>query len=374
MRVLFTGGGTGGHFFPALAIAEEFIKNNPEAEFLYVGNGDAIEGKEVPARGIEFKSVPSRWLQLGFGLFSDISEVFLSSTNMAAGIIKSRSIIKKFKPDIVIGSGGYVSFPVILAAEQLGVRCYIHEQNATPGRGNKIMAKKARKIFTGFPGTENSLGYPEKTIYTGNPVREEFSHLDKAAARRRLEIPDEDFVVFTVGGSLGAEILNDIALEYAERISKDDGVTLICGAGKNFFEEYKEKALSKGIKLGGSIRLEGFISNVMDCVAAADLVVCRAGAMTLAELLVAGKPSIIVPYPGSVGEHQYHNAKTVEDAGGAIVYEQKDADPKVVCDTIEKLRKDREKLKGMEEACLSIAPKSVASKIYNEIMADYENK
>ena len=373
MRVIFTGGGTGGHLFPALAIAEEFIKNNPEAEFLYLGNGRTIEAKEVPARGIPFKAVPSRWLQLGYkGLLWDISEVFQSSTSMLAGLIKARSIIKKFKPDIAIGSGGFVSFPVILAAENLGVKCYIHEQNATPGRGNRIMAKKARKIFTGFPGTDDSLGYPEKTIYVGNPVREEFFNLDKKESRKTLGIPEDDFVVFTVGGSTGAEILNEIALEYAKRINKKEGTTLICGTGNNLFDIYKEKALEAGIELGGNIRLEGFISNIKDCIAAADLVVCRAGAMTIAELLVAGKPSIIVPYPGSVGEHQYYNAKTIQDAGGAIMYEQKDADPIVVCNTIEELEKDRERIRRMGEACLGMAPESVASKIYREIMADYE--
>ena len=377
MKILFTGGGTGGHLFPALAIAEEFIRNKPDAEILYIGNGDTIEAREVPARGIAFKAVPSRWLQLGYegrGFFWNMSEIFKASKNMGAGLIKSRKIIKEFKPDIAIGSGGFVSFPVILAAESLGVKCYIHEQNATPGRGNRIMAKKARKIFTGFPGTEDSLGYPEKTIYTGNPVRDEFRYLDKAECRTRLGIPEDDFVLFTVGGSTGAEILNEIALEYARRINKKSGFTLICGTGKNLFDEYREKAIAAGIELGGNIRFESFISNIKDCIGAADLVICRAGAMTLAELLVAGKPSIIIPYPGSVGEHQYYNAKTVQDAGGAVLYEQKDADPEAICDKIEELRLTEGKLDEMGKSSLKIAPVSVASRIYDEIMADYEKR
>ena len=372
MRVVFTGGGSGGHFFPALAIAEEFMKNNPEAEFLYIGHHDAIETREAPAHGIPFKSVPSRWLQLGGGFFWDLREVFKSSTSMLAGITKSLYILKRFRPDFVIGTGGFVSFPVITAAERLGIKCYIHEQNATPGRGNKLLAKKARKIFIGFPGTENALGYPERTLYVGNPVRDEFRNLDKKESRRKLGIPEDNFVVFSVGGSLGAMVLNDIALEYAKRINNDEGCTLICGTGKQYFEEYSDKAGFAGIELGGHIRFESFISNIKDCIGAADLVICRAGAMTLAEVLVAGRPMIIVPIPDSVGNHQFFNAKTIRDAGGAILYEQKDVDPSVVCEKIEELKNNPEKLNLMSEANLRIAPSKVASKIYEEIMADYE--
>ncbi len=373
MRVLFTGGGSGGHFFPAIAIAEEFKKRMPDAEMLYLGNKKALESREAPAHGIEFKAVPSRCLDLGYGgLFAHVYEMFASSTQMSAGLIKSNSIIKKFKPDIAIGTGGFVSFPVILAAERQGVKCYIHEQNAAPGRGNRVMAKKARRIFTGFPGTEDSLGFPEKTIYVGNPVREEFYSLDKKTSRKSLGIPEDDFVVFSVGGSLGSEVLNDVALEYAKRINKKEGSTLICGTGRPLLKEYSEKAAKEGIELGGNIHMDGFISNIKDCIGAADLVICRAGAMSIAELLVAGRPSIIIPYPGSVGDHQYYNAKTVQDAGGAVMYEQKDADPVVVCDKIEELRNIPGKLDEMGEACLKIAPTAVASKIYEEIMADYE--
>ncbi|MBO4235052.1 MAG: UDP-N-acetylglucosamine--N-acetylmuramyl-(pentapeptide) pyrophosphoryl-undecaprenol N-acetylglucosamine transferase, partial [Firmicutes bacterium] len=280
--------------------------------------------------------------------------------------------IRKFKPDIAIGTGGFVSFPVIIAAESQGVKCYIHEQNAAPGRGNKIMAKKARKIFTGFPGTEESLGFPEKTMYVGNPVREEFYQLDKSKSRKNLGIPENDLVIFSVGGSLGAEAINNIALEYARRINEKEGNTLICGTGRTLLKTYSELAENEGIELGGNIRMEGFISNIKDCIGAADLVICRGGAMSISELLVSGRPSIIIPYPGSVGDHQYYNGKTVQDAGGGIVYEQKDADPIVVCDKIEELVSTPGKLEEMGKACLEIAPSSVASTIYEEIMSDYE--
>ena len=373
MRVLFTGGGSGGHFFPAIAIAEEFKKRLPDAELLYVGNKKAIESREAPAHGIDFKAVPSRYLDFGYGgFFDNVHELFASSTQMAAGLIKSNSVVKKFKPDIAIGTGGFVSFPVILAAEHQGVKCYIHEQNAAPGRGNRVMAKKARKIFTGFPGTEDSLGYPEKTLYVGNPVREEFFHLDKSESRKNLGIPENDFVVFSVGGSLGAEAINNVALEFARRINKKEGSTLICGTGRPYLEQYKEIAAREGIEVGGNIRMEGFISNIKDCIGAADMVICRAGAMSISELLVVGRPSIIIPYPGSVGDHQYHNGKTVQDAGGAVMYEQKDADPVVVCDKIEEIAGTPGKLEEMGKACKKIAPSSVSAKIYEEIMADYE--
>lgn len=373
MRIVFTGGGTGGHFFPALSIAEEFKKRYPDAELLYLGHDGYIESKVAPAHGIEFKHIPSRWMENYTGsIFYRISEVASSSVNMAAGLLKARRVINKFKPDFVVGTGGFVSLPVVFAAEGLGIKCYLHEQNAAPGRGNKMMAKKARKIFVGFPGTEDSLGYPEKTIYVGNPVRDEFHHIDKKESRKKLGIPEDDFVVFTVGGSLGSETLNDIALEYAKRINGKGGHTLICSTGSPLYEIYKDKAEQAGITLDSKIRFEGFIENMKDSIGGADIVCCRAGAMTIAEIFAAGVPAIIIPYPGSVGDHQYHNARTAFEAGAALFYEEKDMNSAFVCDRIEELEKDRERLEKMRKACVEASPENTVSIICDEIIADYE--
>ena len=373
MRVILTGGGTGGHFFPSLSIAEELKKRCPDVELLYLGHDGYIESKVAPKKGIKFIHIPSRWMENYYGgIIHRASEVLLSGTNMAAGLLKARRVVKKFNPDFVIGTGGFVSLPVVLAAEGLGIRCYLHEQNAAPGRGNRMMAKKARKIFAGFPGTEESLGYPEKTAYAGNPVRDEFKNIDKSASRKALGIPEDDFVVFSVGGSLGSETINDIAIEYAKRIMTREHHTLISGLGSMYYEEYIKKATEAGITVGDKIRLSGFIDDMKNCIGAADIVICRAGAMSIAELLVAGRPSIIIPYPGSVGDHQYYNAKSVFDAGAGLFYEEKDMTSSLVCDDIDELEKDRERLNKMGEACLAIAPFEAASIICDEILADYE--
>lgn len=373
MRVILTGGGTGGHFFPALSIAEELQRRYPDIQLLYLGHDGYIESKVIPEKGIDFVHIPSRWMESFIGnIFYRGKEIILASVNMAAGLIKARSVIKKFKPDFVIGTGGFVSFPVIIAAEQMGIKCYIHEQNAAPGRGNRMFAKKARKIFAGFPGTEDTLGYAEKTIYVGNPVREEFKNIDKEKARETLGVDQDAFLVFTVGGSLGSETLNDVAFEYAKRIKERENCALICSTGSELYDRYVEKAKAEGINLGEKIRLEGFIKDIKSCIGAADLVVCRAGAMSIAELLVAGRPSIIIPYTGSVGNHQYYNAKSVYDAGGALFYEEKDMTPALICDKIEELEKDRARLEEMGKACLKIALNNSASIICDEIIADYE--
>lgn len=372
MKVILTGGGSGGHFYPALAIAEEFRKNDPDVELLYLGHEGYIESREAPAHNIPFKSVPSRGLEMPYGFIRNAGEVAITGFSMAAGIVKARSIIKRFRPDIAVGTGGFVSFPVIMAAQSLGIKTYLHEQNAAPGRGNRRLARKARKIMIGFPGTEDSLGYPEKTVYTGNPVRSDFANLDKSLSRQSLGIPDESFVVFSVGGSLGAETINKIALEYAGRIKDDENKYLISGTGSLYYEDCVGQAKNEGIELGNRIRMEGYIQNMKDCIAASDLVICRAGAVSIAELLVAGRPSIIIPYSGSVGDHQYYNAKSVQDAGGAVMYREEDADPIVVCNRIEELSRDLNGLKEMGKACAAISPKDARRNIYSEIITDYE--
>lgn len=371
MKIVFTGGGSGGHFYPALAIAEEFQKRNPDAELLYIGHAGYVESREAPAHGIEFKSVPSRWLELYGNIFNKASEVIKASFGMLGGIIKSGVILRKFNPDVVIGTGGFVAFPVIKAAEFMGMSCYLHEQNAAPGRGNLSLAKKAKRIFTGFPNTEKTLGFPEKTVYTGNPVRSDFSDLSKEESRKRLGIGEDEFVLLTVGGSLGSETINSVAHEYAKRINGKKGYTLICGTGSPYFDDFSKRLAEEGIS-GENIRVHSYIDNMKDCISAVDMVVCRAGAMSIAELLVAGRPSIIIPYPNSVGEHQYHNAKSVQDAGGGVFYEEKDMNPKVICDKVEELAGNPDILAEMGNNCRKIAPINASETIYKEIMADYE--
>ena len=386
MRVIFGCGGTGGHLYPALAIAEKIKMKEPDSEILFIGSKKGLESEVVPREGYPFRSIPTQGMQ---ERDTPLQKVALSANvglSNLAGFAKASAIIRKFKPDAIIGTGGYVCFPILLAGEMAGIPCYIHEQNAVPGRANKALAKKAKKLFVGFRGTEDVFGYPEKTIFTGNPVRNDFSNLNKEESRDRLNIPQDDFVVFAFGGSLGALTINKIAMEYMKRIKGVGGRTLLFGTGRRFFHECIEKCTEKNLidpskylvneddgnqeyYDDGSIRVYGYINNMKDFIAASDLMICRAGALSLAEIMVAGKPGIIVPIPNSVGNHQYYNAKAVSDAGGAFLVEESQMDLNVINEKIEYLAKNRHALEKMGEACKSVASIDAADRIYEEIKA-----
>lgn len=383
MRVVFGCGGTGGHLYPALAIAEKIKKEEPDSEILFIGSKRGLEADVVPREGYDFKSIPTQGMQARDTVLQKaILSANVGMSNLA-GLAKSIAIIKRFKPDAIIGTGGYVCFPILLAGEILKIPCYIHEQNAVPGRANKALAKNARKLFVGFRGTEEIFGYPEKTIFTGNPVREEFSSLDRNESRERLGINKEDFVVFAFGGSLGAKTINDITIEYLSRSKDTENRTLLFGTGRRFFDDCFDACVAKGIKLtkvngesekdlvaqneDKSIRVQGYINNIKDYISAADLLICRAGALSLAELMAAGKPAIIVPIPNSVGNHQYFNAKAISDVGGAFLVEEANLDIDDICEKIEYLAANPEALNNMGRACRSMASLDAADRIYEEI-------
>ncbi len=386
MRVIFGCGGTGGHLYPALAIAEIIKRKEPDSEILFIGSKKGIEAEVVPHEGYNFKSIPTQGMQVRE---TKLQKLVLSANvglSNLAGITKSASIIRKFKPDAIIGTGGYVCFPILMAGEMAGVPCYIHEQNAVPGRANKALAKKAKKLFVGFRGTEDSFGYPEKTIFTGNPVRQDFLNLDKEESRRRLNIPDDDFVIFAFGGSLGALTINKIAIDYLERSKGKEGRTLLFGTGRRFFDDCVEELGDKelidkskymiedesGLQAynDGMTRVYGYINNMKDFISASDLMICRAGALSLAEIMAAGKPGIIVPIPNSVGNHQFFNAKAISDAGGAFLVEESKLDLDDINDKIEYLARNKSALEKMGEACRSVASIDAAERIYEEIKSN----
>lgn len=369
MRCVFGGGGTGGHLYPALAIAEKIVKEEPDSKILFIGSKDRIESEIVPKMGYDFISVPTSPMSSGDGFLKKVSLGANTGLSNFAGVAKSLSIIKKFKPDAVIGTGGYVCLPVVLAGQIAGIPTYVHEQNAVPGRANKVLSKRCKKLFVGFKGTEDAFGYPEKTIFTGNPVRAEFQFLDKDASREKLGIPKNDFVVFAFGGSLGSATINEISLAYLERIKDKSDRTLLIGTGRRFHEECIDRCNAKGLPTEGKVRFEGYIDNMKDYVAASDVLICRAGALSLAELMVAGKPAIIVPIPNSVGNHQYYNARTVADAGAAFLVDERDMDLDDICEKIEYLASSPSTVQKMGEICASMAKVDAADIIYREILS-----
>lgn len=367
MRVIVTGGGTGGHIYPALAIAEKFKEIDSETEILYVGNQVGIEKEIVPNSGFDFKMVTARW-------FDKISPMEAVKTGLAVskGISQSKKIIKEFKPDIIVGTGGFVCVPMLLAGKLMKCPTYIHEQNAFPGLANRTLEKTVNKIFLGFPDAREFFKMPEKLVDAGNPVRKSFFQTTKKEAREKLGIPQKDFVVFTFGGSIGSAKINEIAFELLDVFNGHEGTTMIIGTGKWEHKKALEVLESKHIEVKDNIRIKGYIDNMDMHLLACDLVICRSGALSVAETNVAGKAAIFVPFPEATGNHQYYNAKAVADRGGALLIEEKDLIVEDVVKDVLSLKNNPDRLSAMSKASRECAPDRALDIICNTIIEDYK--
>ncbi|MDO5331349.1 MAG: undecaprenyldiphospho-muramoylpentapeptide beta-N-acetylglucosaminyltransferase [Bacillota bacterium] len=312
MRVILSCGGTGGHIYPAIAIADKIKEKDPSADILFIGTKTGMENRLVPAAGYEIKGINASGFKRKH-LYKNIETLH----NVRMGGKEAQRIIKEFNPDVVIGTGAYVTGIVLLHAHRLGIPTVIHEQNALPGLTNKIVSQFADKVFISFKGTEDVFAHPERVIYSGNPIRSDFTKLDKSSARKQLGFSEDDLIVLATGGSLGAEILNREILDFASKI-QDVNIKLLFVTGKRYYDDVKSKCNFNGTTL------IDYANNMPVLMAASDVIVSRAGAIALAEIMASGKPSVLVPSPNVTNNHQYHNAKTVADAGAAIMVEEKD--------------------------------------------------
>ena len=365
MRVIMTGGGTGGHIYPAVAIADTIRAHDPEAEILYLGSKGGLEVDIVPKAGYEIRFVPAMWIDR-----SNVMRIAETIHSNLTGIRTARKIMKEFRPDVVIGTGGYVCFPVIYAGHRYGARCYIHEQNAFPGVANKSLERFVRKVFLGFGEASEYFREPEKHVVVGNPVRASFAEADREKARERLEIPKEDFVVFSFGGSQGAERINDVVFELMKQVNGEKGVTLIFGTGSRYYDEVMEKAVRENAEPAGNVRVRSYIDDMPDHLAAADIVISRAGALSVAETCVCGRGSILIPSPNVTGNHQYFNAKSVADRGGAILIEEKDLTKDLLLREVVALKNDPERVREMGRIASDCVPHDAAERICSAIMED----
>ena len=365
MKLVVTGGGSGGHVYPALAIADKFRDMDPEGEILYIGYRKGFEKTAVPKAGYRLEEIDTRWVSR-----SSIKEIFSTGYHVGRGILQSRRILKEFKPDLIVGTGGFVCFPVIFSGHSLGIPCYIHEQNAFPGLANRRLEKYVRKIFLGFKEGGEYFSSKDKLVVTGNPVRKAFFTADKAGARKKLGYDEDDFIVLSFGGSLGAEPINRLAMSLVEEMNGKPGQKLVFGTGRRFYDQVMSEIGEKGIEPEDNIRILNYIDNMDDMIAVSDLIISRAGALTVAEILVSGKASVLIPSPNVTGNHQYFNAKAVADEGGAILIEEKDIDEGSFKELVRGLRNDPDKLKEMGLKARELAARSAADIIYEEITRD----
>ena len=308
MRVLIAAGGTAGHINPALAIAGAIKKADPTAEIHFAGRKEGMEYRLVTQAGYPFHHIEITGFQRKLSL-NNIKRNIITLWNLALSGPKAKKMMKDIQPDLVIGCGGYVSGPVVRCAARQGIKTALHEQNAFPGVTNKLLAPDVDIVFAAVPAAVEKLGAPEKTIVVGNPVRPEVFTQAKNREAIRAELGAGDrTVILSFGGSLGARRVNEVVAD-------------LCQYGVQLFQDLEKE---KGFAPGESLVVKEYINNMPELLAAADLVISRAGALTLAELEAVGRAAVLIPSPNVAENHQYYNAMELQKAGAAVVIEEKD--------------------------------------------------
>jgi UDP-N-acetylglucosamine--N-acetylmuramyl-(pentapeptide) pyrophosphoryl-undecaprenol N-acetylglucosamine transferase len=367
MKVLLSGGGTGGHVYPAIAIANKIKEENPDAEILFVGTEKGIESEIVPKYGYELKTVTVQGFKRKIDV-DNVKRVF----KLFKGLEESRRVIRKFKPDIVIGTGGYVSGPVLFNAAMNKVPTIIHEQNSFPGVTNKILANMVTAVLTSFEDSHERFAQntQDKLVLTGNPVRREILVSRKNISRKKLGIQEDKKMVLCYGGSGGSRKINDAMKLVIENMVKED-VAFIFATGKIYYDEFMESI--KDMTFKPYQRIVPYLDDMANALCASDIVIGSAGAISLAEITALGKPSIIIPKAYTAENHQEYNAKSIEEQGAGIAILEKNLTPQTLNDAVFKLLGDKEKLLEMSNASKQIGKPNAIDLIYDEIMKIYND-
>lgn len=360
MKFLFATGGTAGHINPALAVASYIRDNYPDAEIMFIGTADHMESRLVPNAGFAFKTIEINGFKRSFSpkaVAANVKTVF----KLVKSEQDSKKIIRDFAPDVVIGFGGYVSGPVLQEAAKLHIPCCIHEQNAYPGITNKQLAKQVDRVMITVEDAAKHLDCKNKPVVTGLPVRGELLNKSNKAAREELSVPDGKYLVLSFGGSLGAAPLNDSMFDILLRHAEDGTTYHIHSVGTNG-AEYLDKFVENGFERvsdtvvrKGTVEVRKYIDNMDCCMAAADLVVGRAGASSLSEIEAMGKASILIPSPYVAENHQFHNAMALVNRNAARIIEEKDLTTQSLSDMIDELLSSQEQLFEIEKNAKSMA-------------------
>ena len=346
MKFIFTCGGTAGHINPALAVAGRLRQLMPDSEFLFIGAEGKMEMELVPREGYEIRGLKITNISRGHNLEA-IKHNLETLKNVALSHHDAKVIIKDFKPDAVIGTGGYVCYPVLTAAHEMHIPTAVHESNAMPGLTTKMLADKVDKIMVGFEESGKHYHHPERVVVTGTPVRGEFCQFTKSEAKAKLGIPEDMPLVVSVWGSLGSKHMNGIIGDMIPLIDESSGFRLIHSIGNMYYDSFMQKLNERcPCYEARGVDVRRYIYDMPCVMAAADLILCRAGASTLSELSFMGKPVIIVPSPNVTDNHQEKNARVLERAGGAVVKLEGEFDAKSLCDEVCALLRDKA---GMEE-------------------------
>lgn len=353
MKVIISAAGTAGHINPAIAIANIIKSKEKDSEIIFIGTERGLEKELVPRAGYKLKTIDA------YGLSKKISIDNLKKMYKTfRGIGQAKKIIKEFKPDIVIGVGGYVTFPVIMAAHKLKIKTFLHEQNAIPGKSNKFLIKYADKIGISFK--ESSKYFPkDKWILTGNPCSENALNI-KTTSRTKYGLTYDKKSILIVQGSLGSEVINNKMLDFLKSID-DKNYEVLYVTGKNYYDSFSKNKFSKNVKI------VPFVENLSSLLKDIDLIITRAGASTIAEITAIGLPAILIPSPYVANNHQYYNALSLKNSNASTLIEQKDLNKDILIKTIDEILDNKDLYNTYHNNLLKLSISNSSTIIYESI-------
>ncbi|MDK2835882.1 MAG: UDP-N-acetylglucosamine--N-acetylmuramyl-(pentapeptide) pyrophosphoryl-undecaprenol [Thermosediminibacterales bacterium] len=365
MKVMFAGGGTGGHIYPATAIAN-FLKDKlNDVEILFVGTEKGLESHLVPKEGFKLKTITVRGFKRNISL-----DLFISVKEMFQGTWQARNILRDFKPDIVIGTGGYVCGPVVFSAAVMGIPTLIHEQNVVPGITNRILSRFVDGIAVSFEESVKYFPQNKNIKVTGNPIRHLILKSDKYKALSNFRLSPTKKTVLVFGGSRGARVINNAMVGFIIKNSEKTGLQIIHITGRDEYEHFMKQLAMSGIELKeyGNIIIKPYIYNMQDALAAADLVVSRAGAVTIAEITALGKPSILIPLRIAANNHQEYNARTLESSGASVIISEPQLSAESLHQTVWELLNKPSKLKMMGQKSKALGKPRAVEDVFEFIL------
>ncbi len=353
MRAIVTAGGTGGHIYPALAIIEKIKEREPESEFIYIGTHNRMECQIIPSKNIRY--IPIKIYGFSKNIFRDIKNVFYISK----AISKCKKIIKSFNPDIVIGAGGYVTYPVLKAANKLRIKTFIHEQNAIPGKSNKMLSRFVDAIGVSYSSSKEYFK-KSRVIVTGNPCSER-AFKEKAISKAKLGLSKNKKLITIVAGSLGSFTLNKIFKVFLKN-AKAKKYEIVYITGKNYYEDF-----IKNEKYPENVYIYPYLDNLVNYLKSSDLIITRSGASTISEIIALELPNILIPSPYVPNNHQYYNALELSNIGAGILLEEKDLNEDVLNEKIDFILNTGNEYINMKNKLKTLQINDSAEKIYETI-------
>lgn len=368
-KIIFTCGGTAGHVNPAIALAQLLREKNPEAEFLFVGAERGLERDLIPKAGYDFRTVHISSFHRSFKP-KEVRHNIVTLGNLMRAPGEAKAILKEFRPDVVIGTGGYASYPMVKAASKAGIPTTVHESNIVPGLTTEMLEPYASRVMVGFESCRKHYRHPEKVVVTGTPVRGDFFEMTKEEAKRQLGLDDGRPLIVSFWGSLGATGMNRQMADFLALEAAKEPFHHIHGAGKHDYPLMLGLLKEKGICLEDhpSLQLREYIYDMAPVMRAADLVISRAGASTISELTALGVPALIVPSPYVTNNHQEKNARALEEAGGALVVLEPNSSGQALFQAASGILRDDIRRSTMENAMSKLGVRNAAERIYQTVL------